>query len=129
MSNPFAVSNYFQTKASAWIAMDGSVEAHVRRLGKQGLADEFRADGQFGEVCELVHELGELQARDHIVRSLEGFVGDQFGWPFVGEMDIIVGAMALACGFTTLGEKLVWAGVVALAVAGIAAAAYASRRE
>lgn len=129
MSDPYAVSRYFQNKASDWIQSDGSVKAHVRRVGKDGLADEFRTDGAFGEVCELVHEFGELQARAHIVKSLEGFVGDQFGWPLVGEMDIIVGAMALACGFTTLGEKLVWTGVAALAIAGIAAAALGSRKK
>jgi hypothetical protein len=129
MSDPYAVSRYFQIKANAWIQADGSVETHVRRMGKQGLADEFRADGAFSEVCELVHAFGELQARAHIVKSLEGFVGDQFSWPLVGEMDIIVGAMALACGFITLGEKLVWTGLAALAIAGIAAAAFGSQKK
>jgi hypothetical protein len=129
MADPYAVSRYFQIRANAWIQADGSVEAHIRRVGKQGLAGEFGTDKSFGEVCELVQEFGELQARAHIVKSLEGFIGDQFSWPLVGEMDIIIGAMALACGFKTLGEKLVWTGVAALAIAGIAAAALGSRES
>jgi hypothetical protein len=129
LPEPLAVTNYFQRKAVIWIQQDGSVENHVRRLGKNGLADEFRADGGFGEVCELVHEWGELQARSHIVKSIENFVGDQFNTPLFGEMDIVIGAMALACGFTTLGEKLVTVGVVSAVAAGIIAAILAASRE
>jgi hypothetical protein len=129
MSDPYAVSRYFQLKATAWIVADGSVEAHIKKLGKDRLANEFKTDGTFGEVCELAHEFGELQARAHIGRSLDGFVGDQFGWPLVGEMDTLIGAMALACGVTSLGEKLLWAGIASLAIAGIAAAAFASRKK
>ena len=129
MSDPATVSRYFQQKANGWILADGSVESHIRKVGKQGLADEFRADGEFGEVCQLVHEWGELQARSHVVKSLEGFVGDQFDTPLFGEMDIVIGAMALACGFTTLGEKLIVAGIGVLAAAGIIAAILGSRRK
>jgi len=123
------VTRYFQRKATDWINTEGSVEAHVRRVGKQGLADEFRVDGEFGEVCQLVHEWGELQARNHIVKSLEDFVGDQFNTPLFGEMDIVIGAMALACGFTTLGTKLVVTGIGILVTAGIIAAILGSRRR
>ena len=116
MADPYAVTSYFQNKANHWIEQDGSVEAHVRRLGKNGLAQEFQADAGFRQVCELVQEYGELQSRSHIVQSLEGLVGDQFGLPLVGEMDVVIGAMALACGFETLGSQLVKVGALAIGV-------------
>lgn len=131
-ADPAGVTFYFRNKASQWIQSDGSVETHVRRLGKEGLAAEFQGDRGFADVCALVRDLGELQARDHIVQSIEDLVGDQFNWPLVGEMDMIIGGMALACGFKTLGDKLVMAGAVALgsfAVAGIIAAILAGGKK
>jgi hypothetical protein len=116
VANLAACGRYFQQKASQWIAAEGSVEAHVRRLGKEGLANEFRADMDFGEVCQYflelgdvqyVHELEYVQLRSQVLQSLKGQVGDRFGSRLGGELNTIISAASLACGFTAIGQRLV----------------------
>jgi hypothetical protein len=128
-ATPEGCSRYFHRKAAQWIKSDGSVEAHIEKVGKKGLADEFRADSEFTAVCELIREIGDLQLRSTIATSLEGLVGDQFGSVFTGELNTVIEAVGTACGILTTGKKLVIGGVAAAAAAGIIGAILASRMK
>ena len=116
MADTAACGRYFQRKASQWIAAEGSVEAHVRRLGKAGLVDEFRKDGDFGEVCryfhelegtQYVHDLGYTQLRSEVLQSMKGQVGDRFEAQLGGELSTIINALAWACGFSATEQRFV----------------------
>jgi hypothetical protein len=128
MADPEAVSRYFQFKIQQWSAVEGSAERYIRNAGRPRLAQEFATDPGFVAVCELVHEIGELQLRSHIVQSIEGLVGSAFNAPIGGEMNIVIGAIADACGFKTLGERLVEVGLAATFIGALIAAAAASTR-
>lgn len=123
-----SVSRFFRQKATEWIEEDGSVEKHIKRVGKKGLTSEFRADPKFSAVCALVEEVGELKVRSQISRSVKGVVGNTFHSPLRGELNVIIGAVGAACGFRTVGDKLVVAGVATAAAAGIVAGILAARR-
>ena len=107
---------YFQSQFAYW-SSHGGVETYLRARDRKSLAAEFAKDHTFTAVCEAFKEIGELQLRSQIAKMAEGLVGSYFNFPLVGEMDIIVGAIADACGFDTIGDKLIKIGAVAIVTA------------
>lgn len=117
MVDGYQVSNYFRRKGVEWASISGSVENHLRKMQRQGIKADFQSDPEFWVVCDYLKQVGELQLRSTMGKSLEGVVGSAFGIPLLGTLDIAIGAAVEACGDTTLGDKLIGAGVVALVVA------------
>lgn len=113
---------YFRHKASLWKSSDGSVENYIRRKKREGLAIEFSSDPDFhSTVCPYFRTLGELQLRARVVKSLEGLVGVAFGIPLAGMMDIVIGGIADACGYKTIGDQLLEAAPIFIALGSIVA--------
>lgn len=111
------VSKYFRNKGYEWKNLSGDVETHLKKVKRTGLKADFQNDPNFWVVCEYLTQVGELQLRSTIGKSLEDLVGSAFGIPLVGTLDIVIGAAVEACGDTTLGDKLIGAGAVASVVA------------
>ena len=106
------------------MSSDGSVENYIRRKGRKGLASEFSSDPVFdSKVCLYFRTLGELQLRAHVVKSLEGLVGVAFGIPLAGMMDTVIGAIADACGYKTIGDQLLEAAPIFIILGSIVALA------
>jgi hypothetical protein len=116
-----SAARYFRWKFSQWAYTEGSAAAHITRVGRGGLADEFRADPAFGEVCEFVRLAGRAQLRSSAYQSAEGFLSDLFGVPLAPIIEIVLAAVADACGYKTEAEELAQA--AAQAVVTIAAVA------
>ena len=115
---------YFQNKGAEWRSLSGSVEAHLSSRGRSGIASEFSRDPSYASiVCPYFRQLGELQLRSEVVRSLEGYVGAAFGLPLAGTMDILIGAIADACGYKTVGDQLLEIAPVLLMIGATVAAA------
>lgn len=107
--------NYFQRKMLQWGATPQSRKEYIQSKGRIGLKEEFEQDTEFKTtVCPLIHQIGDLQLKDELVKNLEDFVDEWFGSPVFGEVNIVVGAIADACGYTTTGKKLIISGLVAL---------------
>jgi hypothetical protein len=122
MPNVDVLYAYFQEKGSQWRKIGGSVENYIRMTGRGGLAQEFQADGNFrNTVCPYFKTLGELQLRATVVKSLEGLVGVAFGVPLIGTMDIVIGAIADACGYKTIGDQLLEAAPILIVLGSIVA--------
>ncbi len=117
MVDGYQVSHYFRGKGIEWASISGSVEVHLKKMGRQGIKTDFKDDPEFLVVCDYLKQVGELQLRSTIGKSLEGIVSSTFGIPMIGTLDIAIGAAVEACGDTTLGDKLIGAGVVASVVA------------
>ncbi|EQB71426.1 MAG: hypothetical protein AMDU1_APLC00027G0001 [Thermoplasmatales archaeon A-plasma] len=120
MTNEASVIGYFSEKGRTW-SMYQPLEQYIKQKGRDGLANEFRNDPGFRVVCEYAKEAGELQLRSEITKSVEELVGIMFGLPFVGALDIIIGAVEDACGTTFLAGKLIKSGLIILALAGLGA--------
>lgn len=107
------VSKYFRNKGDEWSRLSGNVENHLKKVQKDGLKLDFQSDPNFRVVCEYLKQMGELQLRSTIGKSLEDLVGGAFGIPLVGTLDIVISAAVESCGDTTLGDKLLGAGAIA----------------
>lgn len=61
MDDLAGVAQYFQRKGDLWSSTDGSVAAHLRRLGRDGLVVEFRSDPGFEVVRVYLHRISDAQ--------------------------------------------------------------------
>lgn len=111
------IVRYFRIKGQVWSNLSGDIESHLKKMQRAGLKSDFQEDPDFYVVCDYLKQVGELQLRSTIGKSLEDLVGSAFGIPLVGTLDIVIGAAVEACGDTTLGDKLIGAGTVASVVA------------
>ena len=114
MDDLAAVGLYFGRKCESWNATEGSVAAHLRRVGRDGLVAEFRSDSEFDGVSRYLHRVSDVQyvqdtgysAFKTVVReSVVGPSGSVRGTQ--RQVEQIVGAALLACGVTPFGERLV----------------------
>lgn len=121
MPNQYEVIEYFSRKGDEWSKYD-SLEKYIKQKGRNGLAEEFRNDRDFDVVCQYANEVGELQLRSDITKSVEDLVGAIFGFPFAGALDVIIGAIEDVCGKKFIAGKLIKGGLVLLTVAALAAA-------
>ena len=118
MANGQDVAKYFRRKGDQWTAISGSVESHLRKNGRQGMKAEFEGDPDFYIVCKYLKEVGEIQLRSDVAKSLEELVSATFGFVVVGAIDILIGAIVEACGDRPLGDQLL-EGAGAVAVIGL----------
>lgn len=116
MSASEECTSYLRTKASQWAASDGSVEHHVRRVGKLGLAAEFRADDGFLPVSRYLHSAGDApyvqdagyaEFRSLVRTSLERAVAPRSAPVSRRDLTIIVDAALLACGLSPVVHRTV----------------------
>ena len=61
MDNLAAVGEYFERKGALWTSSEGSVAAHLRRVGRNGLVAEFRSDPDFDVVSRYLHRMVDVQ--------------------------------------------------------------------
>ena len=114
MDDLTAVGRYFQRKGGGWNSTEGSVAAHIRRVGRNGLVAEFRSDPDFDDVrrylqrtsdVQYVHDTGYSELKTTVRESLFGPSGGASG--VQRQVELIVRAALLACGVTPFGERLV----------------------
>jgi hypothetical protein len=128
MGNPESVARYFSKKGLQW-SRYGSLEQYVKQVGRDAIADDFRNDPEFETVCEYAKQVGELQLRSDITKSVEDLAGLVFGIPFVGALDVIIGAIEDACGHKFLAGRLIKGGILILTAAAIASAFSGSKKK
>jgi hypothetical protein len=114
MDDVAAVGAYFERKAARWTSTEGSVAAHVRRVGRDGLIAEFRSDGDFNDVCRYLHRMSDVQYvhdtaysefKAQVRESIFGGSGDV--WGARREVGVIIRAAMMACRVAPAGERLV----------------------
>lgn len=105
---------YFRTKAVQWVRGDGSIAAHIRRVGQKGLVTEFRSDPGFDEVRRYLDRVSKVQyvqdtgCSDLRTRVQESVLRSSVrGRRVERQVDQIVRAALLACGISPFGQRLV----------------------
>ena len=113
MDDLAAVGAYFERKAAQWTSEEGSVKAHLLRVGKDGLVAEFHSDPDFEAVRRYLHHLSDVQYvqdtgysgfTSKVVESIFGSSGHVRGAR--RQVGQIVRASILAYGVTPLGQRL-----------------------
>lgn len=114
MDDIAAVGRYFERKCASWESAEGSVDAHIRRLGRNGLVAEFRSDPDFDDVCRYLHRVSDVQyVQDTGFSEFKTTVrGSVFGRSSGArsaqrQVELIVRAALLACGVSPFGARLV----------------------
>ena len=116
MADTEACALYFRDRASRWIRDEGSVAAHVQRLGPTGLAEEFRTDDGFLPVSRYLHSVGDMpyvqdagyaEFRSLVRMSLERAVAPRSAPVSRRDLRIIVDAALLACGLSPVVHRTV----------------------
>ncbi len=103
------VKQYFVKKKYSW-ELDGSVTKHVSKVGKEGLVLEFRADPGFEKVCQFAKKL-TIDQLTSPVEDMEDVISSVLGYPVGPTIDIILGAIDIACGYNKTGDNLVKIGL------------------
>ena len=108
------LGRFFEGRAKVWTATDGSVAAHLRRLGRDGLISEFRSDPGFDAVVRYLHRVQDVQyVHDANYDEFRAKVRESvFGTPSLGggtarQVNAIVRAAMLACGIVPFADRLV----------------------
>lgn len=114
MDDLTAAGLYFERKGASWSSTDGSVAAHIRRVGRNGLVVEFRSDRDFDAVRRYLHRASDVQyVHDTGYSEFKTKVRESLFGPShpVSEakrqVERIVRAAFLACEVTPFGERLV----------------------
>lgn len=105
---------FFRRKAALWVSTEGSVSAHLRRLGTKRLVAEFRSDEDFEGVrrylhrtsdVQYVHDTGCSELQTKVRESLVGLSGTSRGAE--RQAELMVRAALLAYGVSPFGQRLV----------------------
>jgi len=101
-----AAGAYFRRKAVDWASTDGSVTAHFRRLGRDGLIAEFRADPDFEVVFRYLHRVQNVQ---YVHDSTYAGFRDQVRSVFRDrrQAETVVRAALMASGISPFADRLV----------------------
>jgi hypothetical protein len=113
MDDLTAVGDYFARRGALWTSSEGSVAAHLRRLGRNGLVAEFRSDPDFDVVSRYLHRMVDVQYvhdtafSDFKAKVQESFLGPSgVGRGSQRQVSLIIRAALLACGVSPFGERL-----------------------
>jgi hypothetical protein len=114
MDDLAGVGEYFERKRTLWTSAEGSVTAHLRRLGRNGLVAEFRADPDFDGVSRYLHRVSEvLYVHDTAYSGFKAKVQESILGPSDvrggarRQVSLIIRAALLASGVSPFGERLV----------------------
>ncbi len=111
------VYSWFRMKVESWGSTSQERKDYIRQRGRTGLASEFSVDEYFKmNVCPWIRKVGDVQAKLRMPEMVAGLLDWWFGVPGIGEIDIVIGAIADACGYDALGDKLLPIGAVALII-------------
>jgi hypothetical protein len=113
MDDLAAVGDYFERKGALWTSSEGSVAAHLRRVGRNGLVAEFRSDPDFDAVSRYLHRMVDVQYVHDTGFSVfkakvqESIVGpSRVGRGAQHQVSLVIRAALLACGVSPFGERL-----------------------
>ena len=105
---------YFEEAILRWISVDGSVQEHLRRVGRDGLIDELRSDASFLVVCRYLHRLTDVQyVHDPRYGRFRARITRAFAAQFQGASEArrtatrVVWASFLACGISPVSDRWV----------------------
>jgi hypothetical protein len=115
MDDLSGIGEYFDRKVSAWSSRDGSVAAHLRKLGRDGLVTEFRSDPEFAVVSRYLERANDVQyAHDAGYSEFKSKVRESISGPSGVEpaaqkqvSELVVRASMLASGVSPRGLSLV----------------------
>jgi hypothetical protein len=113
MDDLAAVGDYFERKRALWTSSEGSVAAHLRHAGRNGLVAEFRSDPDFVAVSRYLYRMVDVQyvhdtaLSDFKARVQESILGTaHLGRGAQRQVSLIIRAALLASGVSPLGERL-----------------------
>jgi hypothetical protein len=113
MDDLTAVGDYFARRGALWTSSEGSVAAHLRRLGRNGLVAEFRSDPDFVAVSRYLHRIVDVQYvhdtgfSDFKAKVQESIIDPaHLGRGAQRQVGLIIRAALLACGVSPFGERL-----------------------
>jgi hypothetical protein len=113
MDDLAAVGEYFARTAAHWTSSEGSIAAHLRRVGRNGLVAEFRSDPDFDAVRRYLHRMVDVQYvhdtafsdfKTKVQESIPGPSGVGKGSP--RQVSLMIRAALLASGVSPFGERL-----------------------
>ena len=122
MADAGTVGRYFRTKFQQWALADGSVLHHIDRVGRDGLASEFRSDPGFGQVRPFLSGARRRPLAPETVRSAEEYLSALFGFPLAPAIEIELAAVADACGCTSEADRSATAAATAIVLTAAAVA-------
>lgn len=127
-----ASCDYFRKKYQMWSSAHPhyDVKKYINSKGKTGLIQEFRNDSLFSKViCPYLAQYAKGKEKDEMKSIFNDTLALLQGDAMPVEMDLVVGAVLEACGYTKKGSGLIWIVVAALILVGIAGAAFSSTKS
>jgi len=115
-------ARYFRGKLQQWALSDGSALHHVDRVGRGGLAQEFRSDPNFDAVYQFVRLAGRYSVRSNAIHSAETYLSDLFQYPLAPAIDTVLDAVADACGNGSEADRWTTASATAIVLTAAAIA-------
>lgn len=119
------IYEYFYNKFLEWqYKGNGDYKAYIKNAGRNGLKQEFLNDKKFkSEVCEFLKKYAETQERQNITDAalsvIESTAIEATGEiPVIDVINIVVGAVLDACGYTKTGNKLLVETILVLIISG-----------
>ena len=133
MTTFYEFKDYFSRKISEWNTIQPHYNhlMYIRTRGKPALVAEFRADVTFeNTVCAYLSAYASGKEKDALSTVLKDALSLFEGDPIPAELDILIGAILEACGYTNKRMGLLEIGLAALLVgAALSAIFFAGRKK
>jgi hypothetical protein len=133
MTTFYEFKDYFNRKISDWNTIQPHYNhlMYIRTRGKPGLVVEFRSDPSYeGTVCAYLSAYASGKEKDALSTVLKDALSLFEGDPIPAELDILIGAVLEACGYTNKGIGLLEIGLATLVIgAALSAIFFAGRRK
>ncbi len=114
--------DYFREKCVEWELRDPDhdIRKYVETKGKSGLCDEFKADSLFQDViCPFLKDYAQGKEKDVAESIIKDALSILEGNLLQTQINIIIGAVLLACGFSGEANTLLKIAVGGLILAGL----------
>ena len=114
--------NYFRDKCLEWDSKPpyNDMKKYIKSKGKSGLASEFRSDSLFQDIiCPYLKNYAkgkEKETASEIIKTANSLLG---GSLFTVEINLIIAAVLIACGFSDEASTLLKIAVGGLVLAGL----------
>jgi hypothetical protein len=117
--------DYFRGKCMDWEQKDPShdIRNYIDSKGKQGLCDEFKTDSLFQDViCPYLKNYAQGKEKDVTKSIIKDALSILQGNLLQTQINIIIGAVLLSCGFSEESNTLLKIAVGGLILAGLISA-------
>lgn len=114
--------DYFRVKCEEWEQKDNNhdIRNYINSKGKQGLCDEFKTDSLFQDViCPFLKNYAQEKEKDVAETIIKDALSILQGNLLQTQINILIGAVLLACGFSEESHTLLKIAVGGLILAGL----------